>query len=231
MKFNRTLILLLVGLVAFEMAAAIIVGMAGAMGTDFITYVSTTIRMIRIINVALCGPMAVSSLCAGKLRKISIVPFAACAVEVLLVLIVAFFLSIIFLKMENTPPDVTAATVEGIRIAGLGMLIGMVLAILSGVLVAKKRIIIPVLVIVVAAVLSVAVYDGMLYRFTKGMTSTIAVGFLQPFAFLFPVFGFDKTECITVSKNIHSESAKKPEENKKYSYLEAYKNKHKETKA
>lgn len=230
MKFNRTLILLLVGLVAFEMAAAIIVGMAGAMGTDFITYVSTTIRLIRIINVALCGPMAVSSLCAGKLRKISIVPFAACAVEVLLVLIVAVFPSI-FLKMENTPPDVTAATVEGIRIAGLGMLIGMVLAILSGVLVAKKRIIIPVLVIVVAAVLSVAVYDGMLYRFTKGMTSTIAVGFLQPFAFLFPVFGFDKTECITVSKNIHSESAKKPEENKKYSYLEAYKNKHKETKA
>ena len=125
MKFNRTLILLLVGLVAFEIAAAIIVGMAGAMGTDFITYVSTTIRMIRIINVALCGPMAVSSLCAGKLRNISIVPFAACAVEVLLVLIVAVFPSI-FLKMENTPPDVTAATVEGIRIAGLGMQIGMV---------------------------------------------------------------------------------------------------------
>ena len=226
MKFNRPLILLLVGLVAFEMAAAIIVGMAGAMGTDFITYVSTIIRMIRIINVALCGLMAVSLLCAGKLRKISIVPFAACAVEVLLVLIVAVFPSE-FLKMENTPPDVTAATVEGIRSAGLGMLIGMVLAILSGVLVAKKRIIIPVLVIVVAAVLSVAVYDGMLYRFTKGMTSTIAVGFLQPFAFLFPVVSWENEKLTADLKNVSSALANKSSENTKYSYLEAYKNKHK----
>lgn len=70
---------------------------------------------------------------------------------------------------------------------------------------------------------------------TKGLLTTF-IGLLGVFLVLGLFFltiklmqhikTFDKTECITVSKNIRSESTKK-KKNKKYSYLEAYKNKHK----
>lgn len=227
MKLNRTLVLLLIGLVVFEITAAVIVGMTGnMMGAYFVAGLANAMTLIRMVNVVLCGFLVVASLCAGKFRQFSIVPTAACAIELLLGLIVTV-IPMTFLKMRNTPEDVIAIAAQGIRTAGVGMLIGMVLAIMAGVLVAKKRIIIPLLVIVVAAILSVAVYYGMAGLFAMGLVSMIAVGFLQPFTFLFPAFGFDKAGCATVTKNSGSESVEKSSETNGYSYLEAYKNKHK----
>ena len=69
----------------------------------------------------------------------------------------------------------------------------------------------------------------------------VAVGFLQPFAFLFPAFAFDGTPCTldaekpAAASTVTPDAApaakpdavpeEKPEETGAYSYLEAYKNK------
>jgi hypothetical protein len=60
-----------------------------------------------------------------------------------------------------------------------------------------------------------------------GLSSMLAIGFLQPFAFLFTAFTFDGVANSTLSKIADFASTKKPADNRKYSYLEAYKNKHK----
>lgn len=227
MKLNRTLALLLIGLVVFEITAAVIVGITGnIMGTDYAAGLANAMALIRMVNVVLCGFLVVASLCAGKFIQFSIVLTAACAIELLLGLIVTV-IPMTFLELLNTPPPVISIAAQGIRTAGMGMLIGMVLAIMAGVLAAKKRIIIPLLVIVVAAVLSVVVYYGTAVMFAMGLSSMIAVGFLQPFAFLFPAFSFDKAGCATVTKNGGSENVEKSSETNGHSYLEAYKNKHK----
>lgn len=227
MKLNRTIVLLIVGLVVFEIISAILVGMTGnIMGADFVAGISNAMTLIRLVNICLCVLLVSASLFADKLKQYSIVPIACCAIELLLSLGV-IVVSWQFLMVINTPEHIIGIAAQGIRNAGLGMLLGMVLAIMAGMLLAKKRIILPLLIIVVVAILSVVAYLGMLTIFDMGLASMIAVGFLQPFAFLFPAFAFDGAERNKTAKEVDSVSAEKSSETKGYSYLEAYKNKHK----
>ena len=226
MKINRTLIMLIVGLVAFEIAAVIISGLSGVMGDYYVASVGTAIRMIRVVNIVLCALLVSASLYANKLQSSFIVPIAGCAIEVLLGLVIVAF-SYSFLRLTNTSPEIIDFANRGINVAGFGMLIGMVFSIALGLLVSKKRTILSLLIIAVVAVLSVIAYAVMLNQFMMGITSMITIGFLQPFAFLLPAVSFDGEGITKALKDATSVSANKSNENSKYSYLEAYKNKHK----
>lgn len=226
MKFNRTIVLLIVGLVVFEIAATIISGLSGVMGDYYVASVATAISMIRVVNIALCALLVVASLFANKLQSSFIVPITGCAIEVLLGLVIIAF-SHSFLRMTNTSPEIIRFANRGINVSGFGMLIGMVFSVALGLLISKKRTILPLLIIVVVSVLSVIAYAVMLNQFMMGMTSMIAVGFLQSFTFLLPAVSFDGEGITKALKNKASAFVNKPSENSKYSYLEAYKNKHK----
>lgn len=129
MKFNRTLIMLIVGLVTFEIAAAVISGLSGVIGDYYVASVGTAIRMIRVVNIVPCALLVAASLYANKLQSSFIVPIAGCAIEVLLGLVIVAY-SYSFLSLTNTSPEIIDCANRGINVAGFGMLIGSVQKIL-----------------------------------------------------------------------------------------------------
>ena len=226
MKLNRTLVLLIVGFVVFEIAAAIISGLSGVIGVTYIASVAMAMRIIGGVNLVMCALLVAASLFAEKLKSSFIVPIAGCAMEMLLGLVIVVF-SNSFLYMMNTSPEIIDCANRGLTVTGLGMLIGMIFSIALSLLIPKKPTILPLIVMVVVSVLSVIAYAVMLYQFAMGITSMIAVGFMQPFAFLLPAVFFDGEQIAKSMKNKASAFANQASENSKYSYLEAYKNKHK----
>ena len=226
-KSNHALVLLLVGWSVCE-GASIICSVINGMyiGASALAGFSSAWGLIRPVNIVLCALLATISSFARKLKSYSILPIAGCAIELLLTLLLVT-MAAPCLRMLNTPEEILYIAMTGVKSAGLGMLIGLILAVIAGILLAKKRIIWHFLVIVFTAILSIVVYLGMVVVFHMGLSSMLAIGFLQPFAFLFPAFAFDGVANSTLSKMADFASAKKPAENREYSYLEAYKNKHK----
>ena len=240
LKLNRTTTLLLAGLAAYCLASSLFSGMTAMLGDYAIVGFVITTRLLQYVNLALGVLLAAASVFAGRLKQASVVPVAACALECLLIL-AAGIVPWAFVSMMHVPLETSDIVVRCIRMTDLGMLIGMVLAIAAGLLVAKRRLLLPVLVIAGAAVLSVAGYYVMTVWLRLGIGGMVAVGFLQPFAFLFPAFAFDGTPCALDAEKPAATGAvmpdaepaakpdatpkEKPEETRAYSYLEAYKNK------
>ena len=240
LKLNRTTTLLLAGLAAYCLASSLFSGMTAMLGDYAIVGFVITTRLLQYVNLALGVLLAAASVFAGRLKQASVVPVAACALEFLLILATGI-VPWAFVSMMHVPLETSDIVVRCIRMTDLGMLIGMVLAIAAGLLVAKRRLLLPVLVIAGAAVLSVAGYYVMTVWLGLGIGSMVAVGFLQPFAFLFPAFAFDGTPCALDAEKPAATGAvmsdaepaakpdatpkEKPEETGAYSYLEAYKNK------
>ena len=240
LKLNRTATLLLAGLAVYCLASYLFSGMTTMLGEFAIVGLVITRRLLWYVNLALGVLLAAASVFAGRLKRASVVPAAACALEFLLIL-AAGIVPWAFVSMMHVPLETTDVVVRCIRMADLGMLIGMVLAIAAGLIVAKRRLLLPVLVIAGAAVLSVAGYCVMTAGVKMGISGMVAVGFLQPFAFLFPAFAFDGTPCTldaekpAAASTVTPDAApaakpdavpeEKPEETGAYSYLEAYKNK------
>ena len=241
LKLNRTMTLLLAGLAAYCLASYLSSGVTTMLGTSAIVGLACTRSLLQYVNLALGVLLAAASVFAGRLKQASAVPVAACALEFLLIL-AAGIVPWAFVSMMHVPLETSDIVVRCIRMTDLGMLIGMVLAIAAGLLVAKRRLLLPVLVIAGAAVLSVAGYYVMTVWLRLGIGGgMVAVGFLQPFAFLFPAFAFDGTPCVLDAEKPAATGAvmpdaepaakpdatpkEKPEETGAYSYLEAYKNK------
>ena len=233
--------LLLAGLAAYCLASYLSSGVTTMLGTSAIVGLGCTRRLLQYVNLALGVLLAAASVFAGRLKQASVVPVAACALEFLLILATGI-VPWAFVSMMHVPLETSDIVVRCIRMTDLGMLIGMVLAIAAGLLVAKRRLLLPVLVIAGAAVLSVAGYYVMTVWLRLGIGGgMVAVGFLQPFAFLFPAFAFDGTPCALDAEKPAATGAvmpdaepaakpdatpkEKPEETRAYSYLEAYKNK------
>ena len=233
--------LLLAGLAAYCLASYLSSGVTTMLGTSAIVGLACTRSLLQYVNLALGVLLAAASVFAGRLKQASAVPVAACALEFLLIL-AAGIVPWAFVSMMHVPLETSDIVVRCIRMTDLGMLIGMVLAIAAGLLVAKRRLLLPVLVIAGAAVLSVAGYYVMTVWLRLGIGGgMVAVGFLQPFAFLFPAFAFDGTPCVLDAEKPAATGAvmpdaepaakpdatpkEKPEETGAYSYLEAYKNK------
>lgn len=242
MKLNRTLTLLLTGLAAYCLASYLFSSITSYMLGDFaIVGLVCTRRLLGYVNLALGVLLAAASVFAGRLKRASIVPAAACALEFLLIL-AAGIVPGAFVSMMHVPLETTDVVVRCLRMTDLGMLIGMVLAIAAGMLAAKRRMLLPVLVMEGAAVLSAVGFYVMTFWLGLGISGgMVAVGFLQPFAFLFPAFAFDGTPCALDAEKPAAASAvrpdaepaakpdavpeEKPAETGAYSYLEAYKNK------
>jgi len=227
LKLKKTLSLLVVGLIVFETVAMVTVRIFGnSMGFSFVAGLSNAMILIRIVNIVLGGLLVVASLCAGKIKGSSIVPIVATAVELLLSMVV-IVIPMQFLKMMSVSPEVLDIAAQGIRFAGLGMLVGMVLSVLMGLFTGKKRIVWPLVVIAAVAALSIVMYYVMLFKLWMGTVSMFAIGFLQPFAFLLPAFASESKECVSVEKPKNAAPAAQANGNQDYSYLEAYKNKRK----
>lgn len=241
LKLNRTMTLLLAGLAVCCLAWYLFSGMMTMLGESAIVGLVCTRRLLWYVNLALGVLLAAASVFAGRLKRASIVPVAACALEFLLIL-AAGIVPWAFVSMMQVPLETSDVVVRCIRMADLGMLIGMVLAIAAGLLAAKRRLLLPVLVMAGAAVLSVAGFYVMTALLGLGINGgMVAVGFLQPFAFLFPAFAFDGTPCAldaekpAAASTVMPDAApaakpdtvpeEKPAETRAYSYLEAYKNK------
>lgn len=241
LKLNRTATLLLAGLAVYCLASYLFSGMTTMLGEFAIVGLVITRRLLWYVNLALGVLLAAASVFAGRLKRASIVPAAACALEFLLIL-AAGIVPGAFVSMMHVPLETTDVVVRCLRMTDLGMLIGMVLAIAAGMLAAKRRLLLPVLVIAGAAVLSAAGFYVMTFWLGLGISGgMVAVGFLQPFAFLFPAFAFDGTPCAldaekpAAASTVTPDAApaakpdavpeEKPEETGAYSYLEAYKNK------
>ena len=241
LKLNRTATLLLAGLAVYCLASYLFSGMTTMLGEFAIVGLVITRRLLWYVNLALGVLLAAASVFAGRLKRASIVPAAACALEFLLIL-AAGIVPWAFVSMMHVPLETTDVVVRCIRMADLGMLIGMVLAIAAGLIVAKRRLLLPVLVMAGAAVLSAVGFYVMTFWLGLGISGgMVAVGFLQPFAFLFPAFAFDGTPCTldaekpAAASTVTPDAApaakpdavpeEKPEETGAYSYLEAYKNK------
>ena len=127
----------------------------------------------------------------------------------------------------NVPPETYHLALQGIRVSGVGMLAGTILATLAGLLSAKRHIALPLSIIIVFAVLSAVANVVMVSGVLVGVLSMMPVGLLQPFALLMPAFGFNNAENAAVEKRNASAEEKSAEADKPYSYLEAYKNKRK----
>ena len=116
------------------------------------------------MNLALGVLLAAASVFAGRLKRASVVPAAACALEFLLIL-AAGIVPGAFVSMMHVPLETTDVVVRCLRMTDLGMLIGMVLVIAAGMLAAKRRLLLPVLVMAGAAVLSAAACDHIIPKF------------------------------------------------------------------
>ena len=226
-KSNPMLALLLVGWAVYngtQNVSSVMVGMY--CGDDALAGASVANSFINLVNVILYVFLTITLLFAHKLKSFSFLPKVSCAIELLLSLLL-ITLAAPCLRMLYTSEWVLGIAVSGVKAVGLGMLIGSILVVITGLLFAQKRIVWRLLVMVIIAILSIVAHFGMLVVFHMGLSSMLAIGFLQPFAFLFPVVSWEDEKLTADLKNVSSALANKSSENTKYSYLEAYKNKHK----
>lgn len=220
MNTKRGIISAAVGLVAFIVLGWYAVDVSGAMmGEYFLAGVMSARRIVTVVHVVLCA--AVIGLCLVKSRpaRARILPWAITGIELVAGALVVL-LGGQLIWMQQIPPKVCAIASQCLRMTGLGMLIGSILACITGLLVAKGRMFLPALVIILAALAAGAGTWWLLMR--AGAVSAVAIGLFQPFAIILPMFAsVDGADVLP-----HFASAAKADA-EKYPYLAAYKRQHK----
>lgn len=186
MNTKRGIISAVVGGLAFIGLGGYVVAACGAMmGEFFLLGVMSARRIVTVVHVVLCA--AVIGLCLVKSRpaKARILPWAIAGIE-----LVAGALFVLLggqlIWMQQLSPEVCAIASQWLRMAGLGMLIGSILACITGPLVAKGRMFLPALVIILAALTAGAGTWWLLMQ--VGAVSAVTIGLFQPFAIILPAF-------------------------------------------